>query len=147
MNASSNMEKVKVSVLVYATIDKVWKYWVTPECILKWNTASEDWHTVSATNDLRVGARFSYRMEAKDGSFGFDFWGIYEVIAQNELIKVLLGDGRKMTVYFKIVDNGVEITEFFEPEQENTIDMQRAGWQAILNDFKKIIESEDENLE
>ena len=136
--------KIKVATTVNVPIDKVWNCWVQPACIVKWNSASMDWHTVNATNDLKVGGRFLYRMEAKDGSVGFDFWGVYETVLDQELLEIRLGDGRKMSVEFKPTDNGTEITEIFDAETENSVELQRFGWQSILNNFKKIVESENE---
>lgn len=139
------MSETKINITVEATvnapIEKVWKIWTTPEHIMKWNNASPDWHTPSAENDLRVGGKFLSRMEAKDGSFGFDFWGIYDEIKTNELIANTLGDGRKMKVTFTPQGNTTTVTETFEAEGENSVELQQQGWQAILNNFKTYAES------
>jgi len=139
------MEKQATTITVENTIkapvEKVWQYWTSPEHITKWNSASEDWHTPFAENDLRVGGKFSARMEAKDGSFGFDFGGVYDDVKTNELIAYTLGDGRKVTVTFTPAGNGIKVVETFEAETENPVEMQKGGWQNILDNFKKYTES------
>jgi len=132
---------ITVSTTVNAPVKKVWEYWTKPEHITQWNSASEDWHTPSATNDLKVGGSFSCRMEAKDGSMGFDFGGIYDAIRENEYIEYTLGDGRKVKVTFTAVENGTKLSESFDAETTNSRDMQKAGWQSILDNFKKYTES------
>lgn len=136
---TSNM--ITVEALINAPIEKVWKFWTKPEHIMVWNAASDDWHTPSATNDLRTGGKFTSRMEAKDGSFGFDFEGIYDEVINMELIKYSMADGRKVQVDFIKEGNNTQIIEKFDPESVNPIDMQKAGWQAILNNFKKYTEA------
>ena len=133
--------KITVQTTVNAAVEKVWAFWTLPEHITQWNYASNDWHTPTATNDLQVGGKFTSRMEAKDGSMGFDFWGIYDVVKTNKLIEYTLGDNRKVSIAF--VSNGDEtiIIETFEAEKENSIELQQAGWQAILDNFKKYTES------
>lgn len=133
-------EAITVEILVKAPIEKVWRFWTSPEHITKWNTASEDWHTPRAENDLRIGGKFLSRMEAKDGSFGFDFEGIYDAIITNEKMSYTLLDDRKVTVLFTQIENGVKITEIFEAEEQNTPELQKQGWQAILNNFKAYVE-------
>jgi uncharacterized protein YndB with AHSA1/START domain len=133
-------ETITVETLVNATIEKVWTFWTKPEHITQWNNASEDWHTTRAENDLRIGGKFLSRMEAKDGSFGFDFEGIYTDIITNEKISYTLLDDRKVTITFSPIKNGVQITETFEAETENKLELQKLGWQAILNNFKKYLE-------
>jgi uncharacterized protein YndB with AHSA1/START domain len=132
---------IAVEAIVKASSKVVWKLWTTPEDITQWNNASDDWHTPNAKNDLRSGGTFLFRMEAKGGSFGFDFGGVYSNIIERELIVYTLGDGRKVEIRF--TDRGTEtgIVETFEPESRNPIDMQRDGWQSILNNFKKYAES------
>lgn len=134
----------KIAITVQATIDlpidKVWKYWTTPDDITKWNYASDDWHSPQAVNDLQEGGRFSYRMEAKDGSIGFDFSGIYNKVILHKKIDYTLDDDREVTITFSSVDGKTEIIETFEAENEYTYEMQQAGWQAILNNFKKRVE-------
>lgn len=137
------MEPITIQTRVNASLSTVWDCWTKPEHITQWNQASDDWHTTKAENDLRVGGQFSSRMEAKDGSFGFDFGGTYDEVIEHELIAYHLGDERKVRVEFKkISDNEIEIVETFDPETENPIDMQRQGWQAILDNFKKYTEEQ-----
>jgi len=133
--------KITITTTVNAPVEKVWQYWTEPAHITKWNSASDDWHTPRAENDLRVGGKYSSRMEAKDGSMGFDFWGIYDEVKTNELIANTMGDGRKMSVHFKRAGDTTMITETFEAETMNSIEMQKGGWQAILDNFKKYTES------
>lgn len=134
-------EKITIETTVNSDIDPVWNIWTTPGHIKKWNNASPDWHTPKAENDLRKGGRFCSRMEAKDGSIGFDFGGTYDEVIPNKNIKYTLDDGRKVDIAFAKVNNGVTITETFEPESQNSVDMQRQGWQSILDNFKKYVES------
>lgn len=133
--------KVTVQVSIRATAEKVWKCWTSENDILQWNQASEDWHTTKVVNDLRVGGEFAYRMEAKDGSFGFDFGGVYDRVSLPELIEYTLGDGRKVTVRFSLNEDEMIVIQTFEAETENAIELQQFGWQAILNNFKKYVES------
>lgn len=133
--------KITVETTVNAPVEKVWKLWSAPEHITKWNTASDDWYTPRAENDLRPGGKFSARMEAKDGSFGFDFGGVYDTVKQHELIEYTIGDGRKVSVKFDGKGNETHVTETFEAEGTNPIEMQRGGWQAILDNFKKYTET------
>ncbi len=126
---------------INAPVEKVWQYWTSPEHITKWNSASEDWHTPHAENDLRPGGRYSSRMEAKDGSMGFDFWGIYDAVRDNEYIESTMGDGRKMMVSFAQSGDSTKVVENFEAESENPIELQQGGWQAILDNFKKYTEA------
>lgn len=132
---------VSVQAVIGAPVDLVWKKWTSPEDIKLWNNASEDWHTPDAYNDLRIGGRFSYRMEARDGSAGFDFGGIYDNIIERGFISYTLGDGRKVSVTFSALGSKTGIVEAFETENINTAEMQRAGWQSILDNFKKYTES------
>jgi uncharacterized protein YndB with AHSA1/START domain len=132
--------EITVSVLVNTPIQKVWQLWTLPEHIMNWNFASNDWHSPKADNDLRVGGKFLSRMEAKDGSFGFDFWGVYDEIKENELIAYTMGDGRKAKITFINDGNTTKVIETFEAESENSIELQQGGWQAILNNFKKYSE-------
>ena len=131
---------ITVSATVNAQAEKVWNYWTAPGHITQWNNASPDWHTPHAENDLRIGGKFSSRMEAKDGSMGFDFWGIYNEIKLHELIAYTMGDGRRAKIIFEADGNQTKITETFEAETENSIELQRGGWQAILDSFKKYAE-------
>ncbi len=131
---------IKVETSIKAPLEKVWKLWTSPEHIMQWNQAADDWHTPRAQNDLKAGGSFLYRMEAKDGSFGFDFAGVYNDIKTNEYIEYTLEDGRKVKVAFKADGNETRVIETFEAEQTHSIEMQREGWQAILESFKKYAE-------
>ncbi|MBT2700631.1 SRPBCC family protein [Bacillus sp. ISL-40] len=135
-----NNEKITVKATVHAPVEKVWGYWTEPNHITKWNNASDDWHTPIAENDLTVGGKFLTRMEAKDGSFGFDFGGIYDEVKLNEAISYTMGDGRKVDITFKGRGNETQVIETFDAETTNSIEMQQAGWQAILDNFKKYSE-------
>jgi len=127
---------------VNAPVERVWEYWTNPQHIMKWNSASEDWHTPRAENDLRAGGRFSSRMEARDGSMGFDFEGVYDEVEPHSLISYTMGDGRKVRVTFSENNGFTEIRESFDPESTNPTEMQRMGWQAILDNFKKYSEAQ-----
>jgi uncharacterized protein YndB with AHSA1/START domain len=126
---------------VAAPVEKVWEYWSKPEHISRWNNASDDWHTPHAENDLRVGGKFVSRMESKDGSMGFDFNGVYDEVKTNELIAYTIEGGRKVNISFSSNDNETKITESFEAETENSLQLQQDGWQSILDNFKKYTES------
>ena len=134
---TNNKTIISVQTIVNAPIEKVWNCWTNPEDIVKWNYASEDWHSPHAKNDVRINGNFNYRMEAKDGSMGFDFYGVYDHIIIQKQIEYTMGDGRKAKIIFKETNNKVEIIENFEAENENSIELQKSGWQAILNNFKK----------
>jgi uncharacterized protein YndB with AHSA1/START domain len=138
--------KVGIIVVVQATInapiDKIWEYWTNPADITRWNHASDDWHSPRAENDLRTGGKFNMRMEARDGSAGFDFWGTYTKVILNKLIEYTMGDGRKVKVQFAARDYKTEVIESFETENENSLELQRTGWQAILENFKKYAEKQ-----
>jgi uncharacterized protein YndB with AHSA1/START domain len=134
---------ITVQTSVNAPVEKVWKHWTTPESITRWNYASEDWHTPWAKNDLRENGRFTWRMEAKDGSMGFDFEGTYDSIIPNEQIDYTIGDGRKVQITFTGNKGKTEIVESFEAESIHSLDLQRNGWQSILDNFKKFTESAD----
>jgi uncharacterized protein YndB with AHSA1/START domain len=132
---------ITVENTIDAPIEKVWEFWTKPEHITKWNNASDDWHTPRAENDLRTGGSFVCRMEAKDGSMGFDFGGIYDEVRENEYIEYTIGDGRKVNVNFSVDGNTTKVVESFEAESMNSIEMQKGGWQAILDSFKKYAET------
>lgn len=132
--------KISVETIVKAPIEEVWRAYTTPEDIKQWNAASDDWHTTSATVDLRVGGAFSSRMEAKDGSTGFDFAGIYTKIVEHELIEYSFGD-RAARVEFTDGPPGVRVRVTFDSEFTNPIEQQREGWQAILNNFTRHVEA------
>ncbi len=136
-----NSTKIKIEVLVSANVNKVWNYYTSPEHITKWNFASDDWCCPKAENDLRVGGKLNSRMEAKDGSFGFNFEAVYDEVIEHEKIIFTLLDGRKVETLFEIVDGKIKVTTTFDAENENPVEMQREGWQAILNNFKKYVEA------
>ena len=131
---------ITIETTVHAQVAKVWEYWTKPEHIVKWNQASDDWHTTRAENDLHEGGKFSSRMEAKDGSFGFDFGGIYDEVKENEYIEYTMDDGRKVEIFFTSDGDNTKVVETFEAENTNSLEMQKGGWQAILNNFKKYTE-------
>ena len=133
--------KVTVEATVNAPVEKVWKTWSEPQHIKQWCAASDDWHAPKAENDLKTGGTFSTRMEAKDGSFGFDFGGVYDNVKKNELIEYTMGDGRQVHVTFSPAGDQTKIVETFDAEATNPVEMQRGGWQAILDNFKKYTES------
>lgn len=141
MSTSASPTKVTVSASINAPVEKVWKLWTTPEDIMAWNSASPDWHTPRAENDLRTGGSFSSRMEARDGSFGFDFGGVYDLVDEHRQISYTMGDNRKVDVHFATEGGVTQVTETFDAESQNPVDMQQAGWQAILDNFKKYAES------
>jgi uncharacterized protein YndB with AHSA1/START domain len=132
--------KLTVETQINAPLAKVWDAYVTPEDIVQWNAASDDWHTTKSTVDLRAGGKFCSRMEAKDGSFGFDFEGTYTKIVPHELIEYEFG-GRQGAVEFIAGDQGVTVRSTFDAEDENPAEQQREGWQAILNSFAKHVEA------
>ena len=136
------MEQTKITIeaIINADKNKVWDYYTKPEHITKWNFADPSWHCPTATNDMNVGGRYKARMEAKDGSFGFDFEAVYTEIKKGESFIYEFG-GRLATIEFKEAHGQTEITVTFDPETENSIDLQRQGWQAILDNFKKYTET------
>lgn len=138
----STQERTTVTIesTVNAPVDKVWASWSNPEDIKNWCAASDDWHAPKAENDLKEGGRFSTRMEAKDGSFGFDFGGVYTSVKENELIEYTLDDDRKVKIRFAPDGDATKIVESFEAEDINPVEMQQGGWQAILDNFKKYTE-------
>jgi uncharacterized protein YndB with AHSA1/START domain len=137
---TSEKTKITVETLISAPVEKVWNHWTDPAHIIHWNNASDDWHTPRAENDLRVGGRFLSRMEARNGSTGFDFSGQYSKVEQNKLIEYILDDGRKVQILFESEGNKTKVIETFEAEQFHPVEMQRAGWQAILDNFKDYVE-------
>jgi uncharacterized protein YndB with AHSA1/START domain len=132
--------KINVETTVSAPIQKVWRAYTTPADIMKWNAASDDWHTTAASADLREGGAFSSRMEAKDGSFGFDFAGTYTKIVENKRIEYAFGD-RTAQIEFTEGPGGVKVSVTFDGEETHSVEMQQGGWQAILNNFKKHVEA------
>ena len=137
---ANNNTAITVENTVNAPVEKVWKFWTEPEHIKKWNNASADWHTPHAENDLRVGGKFVARMEAKDGSFGFDFGGVYDEVTVNKSIAYTLEDARKVKIFFSGDGSKTKVVETFDAETTNSVEMQRSGWQAILDNFKKYTE-------
>lgn len=132
---------ITVQATIQAPVEVVWKFWTSPEHIVQWNNASDDWHTPRAENDLRAGGKFVYRMEAKDGSVGFDFNGIYTTVEPHRLIEYAIEGGRKVRVEFEDLTGETRIIETFEAENENPVELQRNGWQAILDNFKRQAEA------
>jgi len=131
---------ITVKTTINASIEKVWNFWTLPEHITKWSFASPDWHTPYAENDLRESGKFKSTMAAKDGSMSFDFEGEYTLVKQNKAIEYIMADGRKVEISFNEIPNGVEVIESFDPETQNPEEMQRGGWQAILDNFKSYVE-------
>ncbi len=134
-------KRITVAATINAPVAKVWKVWNTPSDIMQWNTADASWHTPSSENDLREGGKFKHRMEAKDGSFGFDFEGIYDKVALHEEITYTMSDGRKATTLFAEQEGKTKVETTFDAETENDVEMQQQGWQAILDNFVKYTES------
>lgn len=132
---------VTVETRVLAPVEKTWRYFTEPEHIIKWNAASDDWHTPRAANDLRAGGKFAARMEARDGSEGFDFEGIYDDVVPQQKIAYTMSDGRKVVVMFAAKGEETKVTETFDTEDQNPLELQRAGWQATLDRFKQYVES------
>jgi uncharacterized protein YndB with AHSA1/START domain len=131
---------ITVQATINASKDKVWEFWTLPEHITKWSFASPDWHTPYAENDLREGGTFKSTMAAKDGSMSFDFGGEYTLVEKYKAIEYVLGDGRKVEISFNETPNGIEVIESFDPETQNPEEMQRGGWQAIMDNFKSYVE-------
>lgn len=136
------MKQVTIHSEINKPISQVWDFFNNPEHIVNWNFAHESWKCPTASNDLKVGGKLEVRMQAKDGSFGFDLVGIYDEVRENELIKYHFEDNRNIEVIFEeLSDNKTKVTENFDPENQNPVDFQRDGWQAILDNFKKYSES------
>lgn len=138
-----NDTKITVEAKVGADTAKTWEYWTRPEHIMKWNFAADDWHCPKAENDVRVGGKLKSRMEAKDGSFGFDFEATYDEVIDGKKIVYTMADGRQATIIFDDLGRTTNITITFDAENENPIEMQKGGWQAILDNFKKYAEKND----
>lgn len=134
------MTKLTVSVIINRPLSVLWDKWTNPSHVRHWNFAHESWHCPNASSDFQVNGEFHYIMAAKDASFEFDFWGTFQQIDSEKYIKILLGDGREMEVFFEASEEGVQIMERFDPENQNPTEMQQQGWQAILNQFKKYAE-------
>lgn len=133
--------KIIVECIINSTIEKVWNYWTTPKHIKQWNHASDDWHTPKAINNLHIGGNYIFTMAAKDGSMSFDLEGTYTDITAQKFIKSTLADGRNVAVDFIAIGEHVEVVETFEAETQNSVELQRQGWQSILDNFKKYVEN------
>ena len=136
--------KITIERIIAAPVELVWHNWTTPEEIVCWNAASDDWHTTQATVDLRPGGQFSSRMEAKDGSIGFDFSGTYVRLVENQELVYALDDDRQVVVQFFVDSAGTRVRETFDAEAENEPELQRQGWQAILDNFAKHVEAQNQ---
>jgi len=136
-----NKTKITIAAIISADLKKVWNFYSVPEHITKWNFASDDWHCPKAENDLRVGGKFKSRMEANDGSFGFDFEGVYDEVVVHKKIVYTMPDSRQVITNFENLGDKTNVTTTFDAETENSIELQRTGWQAILDNFKKYVES------
>lgn len=137
---TSKTVKVTVEAVIQLPVEKVWTYWNEPAHITKWCQATEDWHAPRAENDLRVGGTFVTRMEARDGSAGFDFGGTYDVVKLHEAISYTMGDGRRVDIVFENQGDTTKVVETFDAESTHPVEFQQAGWQAIMNNFKKYAE-------
>jgi uncharacterized protein YndB with AHSA1/START domain len=137
----ATFNKLSVSAIINQNIDKVWQHWNEPQHITKWYQASDDWHAPYAENNLSIGGQFKTTMAAKDGSFSFDFAGEYTEVTPLESIAYILADDRTAQIKFENLGNTVKITEVFDAETENSLELQQGGWQAILDSFKKYSES------
>ncbi|WP_369818104.1 SRPBCC family protein [Pedobacter sp. R20-19] len=135
-----HMQSITINAIVNAPVEKVWAFWIQPQHIIKWTFASDDWHVPYAENDLKVNGKFKTTMAAKDGSMQFDFEGIYSIVNENKLIAYELADGRQVKITFEENDGQTQLTETFDPEDQHPIEMQKVGWQSILNNFKKYTE-------
>jgi uncharacterized protein YndB with AHSA1/START domain len=137
---SKDKTSITVETTVKAPVEKVWQFWTLPEHIVKWNNASDDWHTPYAENDPRTGGKFLSRMEAKDGSAAFDFDGMYDEVVINKKIEYTIADGRKVVITFTQTGDECKVSETFDAEETNSLEQQRAGWQSIMDNFKKYVE-------
>lgn len=138
---TNNKANITVETTVNAPVEKAWEYFTEPAHITKWNFASPEWHCPVAENDLQPGGKFSYRMEARDESFGFDFGGVYNAVEPHKKIEYTLGDERKVRIIFSSQGKATHITEIFEAEDMNSLELQKTGWQAILDNYKSYSES------
>lgn len=136
-----NTTKITVAATVASHPQKVWDYWTQPKHITQWNFASPDWHCPSSENDLRVGGKMKSRMEAKDGSFGFDFEAVYDEVIEQRKISYTMEDGRQAVTHFENVDGKTKVTTTFDAENTHSLEMQKGGWQAILDNFKNYVET------
>ena len=142
METKLETTSITIEATINALVEKVWEFWTQPEHITLWNFASPDWHSPWAKSDLRVGGKFSSRMEAKDGSFGFEIEGVFTVVNLNKRIEYTMFDNRKAIVVFENQANATRVIETFDAENINSIELQRGGWQAILNNFKEYAEGQ-----
>lgn len=138
-------QKISVETTIDAPVERVWKAYTTPGDITRWNFASDDWCCPNVEADLKVGGAYRARMEAKDGSFGFDFEAVYDEVEPYKAITLAMSDGRKARTTFEPTGSGTKVTTVFDAEEENSVEMQRGGWQAILNNFRTYIEAEPGN--
>lgn len=141
MQTTTEKTTITVETTVNAPVEKAWKCWTDPKHITQWAFASDDWHAPHAENDLKVDGKFKTSMAAKDGSFGFDFEGVYSTVQENKLIEYTIADGRKVSVSFTALGNQTTVVETFEPENMNSLEMQKGGWQAIMDNYKKHTEA------
>lgn len=137
----NSKQTITVETTVNAPIEKVWQGFTAPEHVVNWNFASDDWHAPEAENDLRIGGKFRTKMAAKDDSMSFDFEGKYTNVENHKTIEYVMADGREVSVSFEDLGESVKVTETFNPESVHTLELQRDGWQAILNNFKKYTET------
>jgi len=140
-NQKESLMKITIETVVNADVETVWSAWNSPDDIKQWNAASDEWHTTASAVDLREGGKFSSRMEAKDGSIGFDFGGTYTKVVEKEVVEQKLEDGRMIVITFLPVSGGTKVVETFDAEAENSAEMQRKGWQSILDNFAKYVET------
>ena len=137
----NSKQTITVETIINAPVSTVWKSWTSPEDIVNWNFASDDWHSPEAENDLRVGGTFRSKMAVKDGSMSFDFEGKYTAVALHKSIEYVMADGREVAIYFEDLGESTKVTETFAPENVNSLELQKDGWQAILDNFKKYTET------
>jgi len=138
----STPARITVGAFINKPVEMVWNVWTDPAHIMRWNAASDDWHCPKASNDLRTGGAFSSTMAARDGSFSFDFEGVYDDVRPHKRIAYTMTDGRTCEILFTEKDGGTVVTEAFDAETENPVEMQRGGWQAILDRFKAHAEAQ-----
>ena len=134
------MDFITVEAIIEAPIETVWNFWTKPEHVMHWNFASKDWHCPKATSDFNIGGEFHYSMAAKDGSVEFDFCGTFTKIIDQSFIEIFLEDGRELNIQFESEGSSTKIIETFEPEEVNSMELQKQGWQAILDNFKTYAE-------
>jgi uncharacterized protein YndB with AHSA1/START domain len=144
---TSTKTTVSIDATINASVEKVWQNWTSTNAITKWNSASPDWHTTKAEHQLQPGGKFSYRMEARDGTFGFDFSGVFDVVKPNEYLESTLDDGRKVKTALIRKGNETHLSQTFEAEETNPADMQREGWQNVLNSFKNYVETLNDHIQ